>query len=726
MKLFRHIAVAILALALPFALCANASAYTMSVNKNASIYSEASTDDANKVDTLTFGTQIDIKSKGSIWSQFLQNGETRYILTENLSNLSYTIDGASTKLYTKASTSSTSKGYVLTGTKLKYVGASTVNGTKYLKVVAPKTYTTSLGKAVKKSNAIGYVRASKTDTYTQLKTVVVSTYIYDYAASDAPRKGMTIGNDVKVIDSNGTWSKVIYDGNIGYMYNSKLADKKLNVLKATASLRRAPSSDSTKLKTLYWNAPLTIISYYTVNGTKYAQVVSDSTTGYTIAKTSDGTNKLGGTVTKNVSSQTVAYSLPNTSSTTRTVYKHYRPRVVYDFGAWSSVQIGNDRWLYMLNDNLDDMTYTVTGKYYASVAKLRSGTSKGSVTNLEVPVIAVDKGVGYMKVKIDGKNVYMKTSSIASDPLGTKKMYINGSGPKVYEFGTTDSTVFGRVAYMDQINYIGVARTVSSGKYHAFEYGSGVSYIFESNSNDFDMFTTKKDKFEYAAANSMQRNIINKAKTIALDQKTDYSNSKRGTVTSAGVHLWDCSSLAGYLLNTYVRKYTGEAKWTIAKGTTSYTSSYCKARKISRTKYCLDGTELYPTTTLWQIGDSTKDWNKNLEPGDLLFFRMVPSDPCPDHKVADNCPDHVGVYLGNNQFIHATKRFEGVNITPLIEDYTPEKRLVKIMRFLPTDDYLAWLASFRAGETTQAYSKALGIDADDDEPFNPNDNGFDK
>ncbi len=66
-------------------------------------------------------------------------------------------------------------------------------------------------------------------------------------------------------------------------------------------------------------------------------------------------------------------------------------------------------------------------------------------------------------------------------------------------------------------------------------------------------------------------------------------------------------------------------------------------------------TEL-PRTTFEQIKNGTKVSKNNLKPGDLVFFKTTPGDR------------HVGVYIGDSQFIHASK-IEGVTISSLYNQY---------------------------------------------------------
>ena len=72
---------------------------------------------------------------------------------------------------------------------------------------------------------------------------------------------------------------------------------------------------------------------------------------------------------------------------------------------------------------------------------------------------------------------------------------------------------------------------------------------------------------------------------------------------------------------------------------------------------------------------SEKELEKDIyliKPGDILFFHsqaLKDDKPKEDNKY----PGHVGIYLGNNKFIHATKKVGNV----VIDDFNCNKRLYK-------------------------------------------------
>ncbi|MFM8812455.1 MAG: C40 family peptidase, partial [Methylophilaceae bacterium] len=85
---------------------------------------------------------------------------------------------------------------------------------------------------------------------------------------------------------------------------------------------------------------------------------------------------------------------------------------------------------------------------------------------------------------------------------------------------------------------------------------------------------------------------------------------------------------------------------------------------------------------LSQLGTNVS--NNDLHPGDLVFFNTLKSSF-----------SHVGIYIGNNRFIHAPRTGREVVITDMTESYWA-KRFNGARRIDPRD-----LASFEANPNTQ-------------------------
>ncbi|MCD7807918.1 MAG: C40 family peptidase [Erysipelotrichaceae bacterium] len=67
-----------------------------------------------------------------------------------------------------------------------------------------------------------------------------------------------------------------------------------------------------------------------------------------------------------------------------------------------------------------------------------------------------------------------------------------------------------------------------------------------------------------------------------------------------------------------------------------------------------------PRTASTQYSATTRVSKSNLEVGDLVFFKGTTSS---------NGITHVGIYIGNGQFVHAASSKSGVKISSLSDSY---------------------------------------------------------
>lgn len=81
----------------------------------------------------------------------------------------------------------------------------------------------------------------------------------------------------------------------------------------------------------------------------------------------------------------------------------------------------------------------------------------------------------------------------------------------------------------------------------------------------------------------------------------------------------------------------------------------------------------------FKVGKELKDLSQ-LQVGDLLFFKKTYRSRRTGRKFSRI--NHVGIYIGNGEFIHATRNVQRVTISQLKEPYY-QKRLAGIRRVLP-------------------------------------------
>jgi gamma-D-glutamyl-L-lysine dipeptidyl-peptidase len=81
---------------------------------------------------------------------------------------------------------------------------------------------------------------------------------------------------------------------------------------------------------------------------------------------------------------------------------------------------------------------------------------------------------------------------------------------------------------------------------------------------------------------------------------------------------------------------------------------------------------------LGELVDTKQGW-QNLQPGDLLFFG-VPAQPGKPERVV-----HVGMWIGNTEFIHAASRVQVSSLNPDAANYDAfeHKRFLRAKRIAP-------------------------------------------
>ena len=131
-------------------------------------------------------------------------------------------------------------------------------------------------------------------------------------------------------------------------------------------------------------------------------------------------------------------------------------------------------------------------------------------------------------------------------------------------------------------------------------------------------------------------------KLARLKHHNSYEHGKHGPDT------FDCAGYCWYLYNEILNVDIYKNGFGLSTTTKIMTSSYGKL-----TLYC------------------ENSLNKNLKlikPGDILFFhRQSLNDNIP--KENNKYPGHCGIYLGNNYFIHASRRNKKIIINKLNNNY---------------------------------------------------------
>lgn len=326
-----------------------------------------------------------------------------------------------------------------------------------------------------------------------------------------------------------------------------------------------------------------------------------------------------------------------------------------------------------------------------SAVNVRSGPGMkySVVTVMDKGTQASDLGSskGWTKVSVNGKTGYVASDYLTQSSQKQKKaaasssaktVKITASSLNVRSGAGTNSSVIGGLSKGTTVTVTG-----TSGTWYKIKYGSGYGYI---NSKYTTAATSSVSASEKGASSSSTKYCTASSLNIRSGAGTSYSvvgNLTKGravTVVSTSNGWSKIKNGNGY---GYVSaKYLSSSKpaSTNSSATSSNSSSlisYAKSFIGCKYVYGATGPSTFdcsgltqyvfkhfgisiPRTSAEQYSQSTKVSKSNLKTGDLVFF----SNSSSNGKVS-----HVGIYIGNNQMIHAANDKDNVCISNINSNY---------------------------------------------------------
>ncbi|MDO4860011.1 MAG: NlpC/P60 family protein [Bacillota bacterium] len=259
--------------------------------------------------------------------------------------------------------------------------------------------------------------------------------------------------------------------------------------------------------------------------------------------------------------------------------------------------------------------------------------------------------VYYFKVRAfkktsSGKKVFSKFSKkksirTKSYIIGYPTAYITHAREK-----KSNSSADVRIPYKAKVYVYGKITKRSKSAWVKLKYKGKVCYkYFKANTIYFKSTGLNYNNYKNLGVGTIRQKVITEAVNIYRYNKTTYKNTSSitpGSKDSSGRMRFDCSGFTSYVANKVMKYYI--PNYDISNGiTTQYNTSdlYTDASGKVKTKI---------------VCRNTPDFNK-LKPGDFLFFD--------DNGDADGVCDHVGIYIGNKEFIHSVYTVDGVCIMPL-------------------------------------------------------------
>ena len=266
-------------------------------------------------------------------------------------------------------------------------------------------------------------------------------------------------------------------------------------------------------------------------------------------------------------------------------------------------------------------------------------------------------------------------------------VYTRMPSTALYKSTNTDSDSI-LIPYMTRLileeTYPGSTGVWSKVLYH------GEIYYFWQAKDEADKMTDTPSSFSWTGLNRYQDEVIDLAKEI-LTWKTGYSHGQStGTPDTDGVCKFDCSGLAAYVLDTVMQRHVPTYDL-YAETVALYNTAVIYNKGYSNEYSAATLFTLKTDENRLELSNRELD---QLQTGDVLFFDLPEeTDETNDKNVGYT---HCGIYLGNGEFIHATRSWGGtenhpgygsVCIMPLYGFYA--QNCVGARRYLPDPEEVA-------------------------------------
>ncbi|MBO5995142.1 MAG: C40 family peptidase [Firmicutes bacterium] len=356
------------------------------------------------------------------------------------------------------------------------------------------------------------------------------------------------------------------------------------------------------------------------------------------------------------------------NTVSKTIYRLTKPKV-------KELNTPDAKSLEILSSSNSEATgYQIRYSRSSSFKSYKSATVTGTKAKKLLESLAAD--TYYVKVraykKVKSTKYYSAWSDVSSKWVFQYVYTINQwtSLNKGMKYGEDDAV---RVWYRTKLKDLGVAKSTSSGDWRKLKYSGSTYYIWVTK--DSPKVTSKAPKTNYSSSYKLRNEVLKKALSIYNNWKTKYDHTgvaDNDEVDENGRHAFDCSGFTSYVLNTVMQKY-------------------CPAYRVTRgikaqAEIDVIINEGFPQELKTVTVCKKLNFDK-LSPGDLIFFNTDD----------DEYADHVGIYLGNKEFIHSTANYirnpndyledgkatGGVCISPLGEQYSNDFMVAK--RFVPDD-----------------------------------------
>lgn len=458
------------------------------------------------------------------------------------------------------------------------------------------------------------------------------------------------------------WYKVVYNGTVGYVSGDYVTPSNSvsgnfgtgTVVASAVNLRSGPSTSSGVITTLNKGATMSVIGvsgeWYHVNYNGTQAYINSAYVGLSGASAPSQGNTNPGTTPASGSAGTVKgnsvrmRSGPGTSYSILGTYNNGTALTITGTeNGWTKVTIGGVAG-YIRSD-------------YVNAGSAPSGGTQTATT-------------GY----INGMGVRMRAgASTSSQILGSYNtgtaMTITGSSGNWYAVSYNGKTGYVSKDYMTTTQPSQGSTTPASGtvgtvkgNYVRLRSGAGTSYSILGTYNNGTPLTITGTSGSWYAVTINGKSGYMSSMYVATGSAPAANSTASNNAAPAG---GNTASTTGAVIVETAKKYLG---YPYVYGGMSPSGFDCSG--FVNYVYKLNGYSMNRVASAIYYNNGTYVDKANLQPGDLVFFSN-----------SSEYVGHVGIYIGGNQFIHASTSRTGVIISDLtssyyIEHYVGAKRII--------------------------------------------------
>jgi cell wall-associated NlpC family hydrolase len=414
------------------------------------------------------------------------------------------------------------------------------------------------------------------------------------------------GAEVEILEEDGDWYKVKYDSITGYV-SKKLVDTDASGSTETQAEQTTVAEENTETQ---------------AEQTTIAEENAETQEEQTAATTKNIEINSEYTITSEIEVRIIP--LMNAIKATK-LNANTSIKVIDSMNNWYYVEAGNDcGWVrkqvleVVINLEAEEQT-------------------QNSVSNIE----EVENETETVSEETQNTETATSEQEQYTEFETSKTGYISATTVNFREEASTSSTVIKKLTKNTEVEILGQV----SDEWYKITVDGKTGFVSLQYVSDTKVEDTSSRSMSSTQIAQIQENADQTA-TSEEDEKVKETESQQETI--------DTTTTTGDEIVAYAKTFLG-TKY-VSGGSSPSTGFDCSG--FTKYVYAHFGITLYRTSTD-QIKNGTAVSKSDLQPGDLLIF----------NGSSNTSIGHVGIYIGDNQFIHASNPSDGVKITSLSDSY---------------------------------------------------------